>query len=540
MVVSVQAQSRTSDYIEPRSATINRLPDRDRAVIWVGLVAAALSVASTAYYFRHHLILGYQDSFSHLEISRRVLVGLSPGIAQLGGVWLPVPHLLEALFSWNDFLYRTGLAGAFVSMGCYVTSTVLIYRIVRVYSGTRKAPAVTGALVFATNVNVLYQQSTPMDELAFYVFTIAAVYYLVRWGETRDPTNLLIGSVASMLAMLCRYEAWYLACVYVVCVVVMAKRLGYSWRDTRGLAFTVSIFGLLIPVAGWLLYNLLIFGNPLNFENGPDSSAAQMAERHTDLNVGSWSLSLKAYGFAVGSDLGLVVIVVAALALIVFLGTERFSARSLPVLGLVSILAFFVASLEVGAEPISLPTQVGLLNYRFGLVALIPASILIGYLVRCLHWRLVVPFSAIIVMLLASLSGWSFSRHQVVLATEAAQDLYAQRYQIDAGNWLSIHTAGLILMNNVQNERVAFDVLDRTVYDGTKESGVNQWQSVLKKPMAYGIRVIVMRRPNPALPPDLVYTDLHASMKRSPYKLVYQNAEYLIYSLEQKTAAHAK
>ena len=72
-------------------------------------------------------------------------------------------------------------------MACYVASTVLIYRLIRLYSGTRKAPAVAGAIVFATNVNMLYQQSTPMDELPFYLFTIAAVYYLVKWGETRDP-----------------------------------------------------------------------------------------------------------------------------------------------------------------------------------------------------------------------------------------------------------------------------------------------------------------------------------------------------------------
>ena len=31
--------------------------------------------------------------------------------------------------------------------------------------------------------------------------------------------------------------------------------------------------------------------NPLNFENGPESSAAQMAERHTDINIGNWSLT---------------------------------------------------------------------------------------------------------------------------------------------------------------------------------------------------------------------------------------------------------
>ena len=59
-----------------------------------------------------------------------------------------------------------------------------------------------------------------------------------------------------------------MAGVYVICVFVMALRLGYSWRDSRGLALVSVVFGLLIAMGGWLLYNYMIFNNPLNFENG--------------------------------------------------------------------------------------------------------------------------------------------------------------------------------------------------------------------------------------------------------------------------------
>lgn len=504
---------------------------RDRVSVAVGLIAAVLSAASTWYYFRHQLILGYQDSFSHLEISRRVVSGLSPGIAQLGGVWLPVPQLLEDVFSWNYTLYRTGLAGAAVSMASYVAATVLLYRLLRFFCGDRRWPAVAGAMAFAVNINMLYQQSTPMDELPFYAFTIAAVYYLVKWGETRATTNLLAASVASMLAMLCRYEGWFLAGVYLLCVVAMARRLGHSWRDVRGLVVVPASFGLIIPAGGWMLYNLMIFGNPLNFEDGPDSSAAQMAESHTDLNAGSWPLTLKAYWYAVGSDLGLVVLALAVAGLAVFLVAERFSARSIPVLGLVTIIPFFLVSLEAGAEPISLPQQGGLLNYRFGLVVMIPAAIFIGYLISKIPPRAMVPAALVTILGLAGFSGISLARHQVVLATEATQDLYAQQGQIQAGNFLARHTSGLVLIDTVQNERVDFDVLDRTVYDGTKESGSNQWAAVLRNPEAFGIRVIVMRLPSPAEPPDVVYEALHSSPRLRPYRLVYRTASYLIYSL---------
>ncbi len=69
--------------VKAERVAIRMAPPRDGMVLAVGLIAAVLSMASTYYYFRHHLILGYQDSFSHLEVSRRVAAGLSPGIAQL-------------------------------------------------------------------------------------------------------------------------------------------------------------------------------------------------------------------------------------------------------------------------------------------------------------------------------------------------------------------------------------------------------------------------------------------------------------------------
>lgn len=535
MALTVQGWPRVLSSAAPAETATTRMgPSRDLTTLAVGLVAAVLSIASTYYYFRRHLILGYQDSFSHLEISRRVVAGLSPGIAQLGGIWLPVPQLLQDLFSWNDALYRTGLAGSAVSMVCYVASTVLLYRLIRIYSGERKWPAVAGAMVFATNVNVLYQQSTSMDELPFYAFTIAAVYYLVKWGETRNPTDVLAASIASMLAVLCRYEGWYLAAVYVICVMVMALRSGYSWRDTRGLALASAIFGLLIPTGGWLLYNFMIFNNPLNFENGPDSSAAQMAERHIDINIGNWPLTLNGYGYAVLSNLGLAVIMVAALGLVVFLAAERFSARSVPVLGLLTIVPFFLWTLEAGKEPLSMPQQSGLLNYRFGLVVVIPGAILIGYLISRLRGPVVLPAALASILALAAMSGLSFGRHQVVLATEAAQDLSAQQAQIQAGTFLAQHTTGLILLDIVQNERVGFDVVDRTIYDGTREAGTNRWAAVLRNPQAYGIRVIVMRLPNPAEPVDVAYFALHDSPRLRSYRLIYHSQAYLIYGLSAR------
>lgn len=503
---------------------------RDRAQLVVGIIATALSIASTTYYFRHHLILGYQDSFSHLELSRRFVAGMSPSIAQLGGVWLPLPQMMQALLSWNYTLYSTGLAGSAVSMVSYVAVTVLLYRLIRVYSGRRKWPAVAGSLVFAVNANVLYHQSTSMDELLFYALTTAAVYYLVTWGETKDPAKILAASVASLLAMLCRYEGWFLAVAFVACVALMGWRLGYSWRDIRGLTLIFAVFGVAISAAGWIIYNLLIFNNPLNFENGPQSSAAQMAQKHNELvNIGNWPLTLKGYYTMLASDIGVAVLVLGAIGLVVFIAVERFSARSLPVLALIAIVPFYIYTLEAGAEPISMPSQGGLLNYRFGLVVAIPAALLIGYLIAKIPGRSMVAAAIVVVVGVTAMSAQAFRQHQVVLATEAAQELYAQRYQIQAADFVQ-KTSGLVLMDIVQNERVDFPLVDRTIYDGTRESGRNQWARVLRDPVAFGVKVIVMRLPDPAEPLDVVYGALHSSaVLKKDYRLVFRSSAYLIY-----------
>jgi len=256
-----------------------------------------------------------------------------------------------------------------------------------------------------------------------------------------------------------------------------------------------------------------------------------MAQRHIDINIGNWPLTLRGYDYAVRSDLGIAVIIAASLGLVVFLAAERFSARSFPVLGLLTILPFFLWTLEAGMEPLSMPEQSGLTNYRFGLVVVIPAAILTGYLTAKLPRSVVLPAALAGILAVGAISGESFGRHEVVLATEAAQDLSAQQAQIRAGNFLVDHTAGLILLDIVQNERVGFDVVDRTVYDGTKESGTNQWAAVLRNPQAYGIRVIVMRLPSPAEPTDAVYFALHHSPRLRSYRLIYRSPSYLIYGL---------
>ena len=528
-------------------------PKRDRFAIALAVVAALFSAAATYHFYNAHILLGIRDSFSHLEISRRVLAGQTTGIAQLGGIWLPIPHILQALFAWNWTLYSTGLAGSFVSGACYVGATVLIYKTIRALSGKKPSPwpAIVGASVFMANPNVLYQQSTAMDELPLYVFALWTVYLLVRWTTTDRPTYVLLAAIASAASMLCRYEAWYLGAVYTVLVAAVARRQGHSWKDISGLTLVFGTFGFAVPIIAWLTYNWIIFGTPIYFLTGPDSSSDQMASQQGEIEIHHWLLTLKAYGTAATSDLGLIVIGAALLALIAVLIKDRLAVSSLPVLVLATVVPFYCYTLESGQEPIGTPTlNGGLTNFRFGLVGLLPAAILIGYL---LNWAvttytkgakrpakpakkkpaaaLLVPITAVALSMgLVGMCVYSVANHQIVLEQEARENLASQSDPLAAGAFLQHSTSGRILIDDVQNELVAFYVLDRTVYSGTRDSKGNVYVRALVNPAANNIALIVMRTTPGDV--DQVYKSLYGQPALTKnYREVYHNANYVIYGL---------
>ena len=93
-----------------------------------------VSIATFLYYLSNGLGVAYNDARSHLDIARRVVENLKPGFAQLGSVWLPLPHLLATLTVWNNFMWHSGLSGALQSMIAYVATGILIFNILKYFA----------------------------------------------------------------------------------------------------------------------------------------------------------------------------------------------------------------------------------------------------------------------------------------------------------------------------------------------------------------------------------------------------------------------
>src|ERR1700689_2087166 len=254
-------------------------------LVWLPIF---VSVFSFLFYNRQGNVLLYGDAVAHINIARRVFDSKTPGLLQLGTVWLPLPHLLMVPFLLSSEMWRRGVGGSIPSMAAYVFGLIGIFRLVRgaVSRGgepdrTASLAAWTAALVYAANPNLIYMQTTAMGEALYLAFFVWAVVYFAE--SVRGEAHALT-KCGRCLAAACltRYDGWFLAAAMAATVVT---------RSFRRVTNKVSVFGstrpavvkfVLITAAApslWLAYNAIVYRNPLEFANGPYS--AKPIERKT-------------------------------------------------------------------------------------------------------------------------------------------------------------------------------------------------------------------------------------------------------------------
>src|SRR5579859_6517811 len=116
----------------------------DRETTLVTQLAAGASLVAFLFYFRHGDLLLYGDAVAHINIARRVFDSRTPGLKQLGTVWLPLPHLLIIPFILSDWSWQTGFGGSWPFMIAYVAGVIGIFRLVR--DGLEAAAPASGRL----------------------------------------------------------------------------------------------------------------------------------------------------------------------------------------------------------------------------------------------------------------------------------------------------------------------------------------------------------------------------------------------------------
>ena len=266
-----------------------------RLLTWL---ATCVSVLSFLFYYQRGDILLYGDAVAHINIARRVFDSKTPGLLQLGTVWLPLPHLLMIPFLISGEMWHRGAGGSIPSMVAYVLGVVGMFRLVRgalsgndQTDGSARIAAWIAVLVYATNPNLIYMQTTAMGESIYLAFFIWAVVYFSEFTRG-DGKALTKCGVCLAAACLTRYDGWFLAAgmaaAVVLCTFLRSKAADRKPADTRRQRTAIVRFLLIASAAPalWLAYNGLVYRNPLEFENGPYSAKAIERKTQTSGNPG--------------------------------------------------------------------------------------------------------------------------------------------------------------------------------------------------------------------------------------------------------------
>ena len=360
-------------------------------------LAVGVSISVFHVYLRHGDLLLYGDAVAHINIARRVFDSRTPGLLQLGTVWLPLPHLLMVPFLLSNVLWQTGIGGSIPSMVAYVLGVSGVFRLVRdtlrlhsVNDASPKMAAWLGAGIYGANPNLLYLQSTAMTESLYLAFFIWAVVYFLHYTQTSDSKEHEpeIRSSALVKCGLCligacftRYDGWFLSAVMCVALLIVLRAPRRSRQQSLGDFRNFVLVAAAAPVL-WLGYNAVVYRNPLEFANGPYSAKAIEQKTATpgypahpganDLPM-AFSFFLKSAEMNVASVSTLQRLWV-ALFVLGAIATLIFDSSLWPLLLLGVPLPFYILSIAYGGLPIFLPVwwPHSYYNLRYGL-QLLPA-----------------------------------------------------------------------------------------------------------------------------------------------------------------------
>jgi hypothetical protein len=250
--------------------------------LFVGGVLLAF-VALFVCYSKGYLLL-YGDAVAHLAIARRILDAKWPGLAQLGGVWLPLPHVLMLPFIMNMQMWQTGLAAAPMSALSFAVSVAGVWRLARRLMRLRWALVATA--FYAFNPNLLFLSTTAMTEALFMALLIWSVVATMEGIAALRSGELVTARARMMLAGLLvlgqvftRYDGWMIGAAIWCC---FAWAVWKSDADTRQRMKPWMVIFTVICVAGpllWFWYNAHFEGDWLDFMRGPYS--AKVIERKT-------------------------------------------------------------------------------------------------------------------------------------------------------------------------------------------------------------------------------------------------------------------
>jgi hypothetical protein len=244
----------------------------------VMLIAVLLGFLALIVSFNRGYVLLYGDAVAHLGIARRILDTRNPGLVQLGGVWLPLPHLLMLPLVQKMAWWQNGLAGTWPSFASYVLGVAGFYRLCRRMMIPRWAMVATA--FYSMNPNLLYLSSTAMTEPLFLalliwmtLLTVECVDAIREAEQSRVVWRLVGLGLLIFAAVFTRYDGWVLGAAVWCVVTWQLWRASDMWRRVVPAFAVFTLLAVAGPVL-WLWYNQHFYHDPLDFMRGPYSAPA--------------------------------------------------------------------------------------------------------------------------------------------------------------------------------------------------------------------------------------------------------------------------
>ncbi len=461
------------------------------ALVGTTIFLSIVSVMTFIIFYQNGLGLAYNDARSHLDIGRRVVEGLKPGLAQLGSVWLPLPHALMIPTVWNDFFWHSGLAGALISMISFVGTGVVIYKFLEKL-GVGLFGRLLGVLVFVANLNILYLQSTAMTELLLIFTMTAGVYELMMWFKNDNLLHLVKAAFWILLSTLVRYDGWFLLLAAAALIIFKTvKKHGFGVAEGKFILFsTLAGFGIFL----WFLWNLLIFGDPFYFVFGPYSARAQQAQLETAgvlATKGNLLLSLKVYFYALIYNSGAFTLFLGILGAVAFyLAKTVKNSIKIGSLALLSSLFFNILALYLGHSVLFVQGISGetWFNVRYGVMLLPAIAVFAGFLVHQLK-----PLRFVISGLLVFVTFFAFISADAATIDDARVGS-SQKNVTEVAGYLTQNAkeqAGFVLISAASHDAIIFSSglpMKKFIHEGTGR----YWESATVAPDRWA-RWIVMR-----------------------------------------------
>lgn len=465
------------------------------------ILSIFISITSILYFYFRNQIVIYGDAESHLNIAKRIVDSITPGMGQLGGVWLPLPHVLMIPFVYSDFLWRSGLGGSIVSGGAFVISCIFIYRIIFLLTQNKYA-SFFGFIIFATNPNVLYLSSTPMTEpLLIATFMTSSFYFIKFMKNQSDLFALILAAIFGFLSTLTRYEGWFLVAFEALILILFHLQSRKMLKKLEGklvLFGTLAFFGIFL----WLLWDYFILGDAFYFTNSPFSAKSQQNSwaRRGELPAhNNLFLSIAYYLVTSMSNVGVFIFAVTLISLFVFLKRDKNGENYLEkiyVAILVLMPAFFyVLTLYVGQSVIFIPhlTPVSfewrLFNVRYGLM-MVPAA---AIFVSLLFWKRKTLGKSLILLFFILQFGLYIVGYSKIITLEDGTVGLSHAKRPDAESWFAKHyDSGLVLIDDYARTMSIIRSgvpMQNIIYIGNRF----YWEDSLRNPDKWATWVIMQR-----------------------------------------------